>query len=457
MPLLAAGTLSAASLSTQAAEFRPVTTRATAADRVADRPNYAHSLQDVGKTYDWSGLDSMKWLDAGVSSRFRYEIRENDYRTPGLVSDDALVTQTLVYLGIKDVVDPFRFAGEFQDSRRLWNERLPNPNEENFTEVLQAHLDLHFKDVLDGESFTFMTGRMTFDAVDRRLIARNRFRNVINSFDGFRARLGDERSRWEVDAFALRPVNRDVDDFDEPDNNAWLYGMTGYWRAGSPEVEVEPFWLLLQQGSPAGGVLLRDLHTFGFHAFGQWQEGLWDYDASFAGQLGEARGRDVAAGAAHAEVGRSWKTSWKPRLSLWINYASGDQDPTDGVSQRFDPLYGATFGFYGFSGYFAWQNLIDPAVRVGFEALPKLRTEIIFRTFWLASDRDAWVRGLRVDPSGNAGSFIGQELDLRVNYPLKKWLELEVVYAHFFPGAFVANTGANPGSDFIYLQAILRL
>jgi hypothetical protein len=45
MPLLAAGTLSTASQSTQAAEFHPVTTRATAADRVADRPNYAHSLQ----------------------------------------------------------------------------------------------------------------------------------------------------------------------------------------------------------------------------------------------------------------------------------------------------------------------------------------------------------------------------------------------------------------------------
>ncbi|MBN8248590.1 MAG: alginate export family protein, partial [Verrucomicrobia bacterium] len=457
LALLAVSAEAATSESASGGAFRPVATRAIGADRVADRPNYAHSLTEIGRLHDWKALDSVDWLDAGIHSRFRYEIRENDYRTPGLVSDDALVTQTLVYLGVRHAVDPLRFAGEFQDSRRLLSERAPLPNEVNYTEVLQAHADLHFENVVDGNPLTLMGGRMTFDAVDRRLVARNRFRNSINAFDGVRGRLGGERDRWEVDGFALRPVERDVDDFDESYNSSWLYGVTGYWRAGSPGIEVEPYWLLLNQDARQGIPLRRTLHTFGFHAFGQWDGSRWDYDASFAGQLGETRGLAHQAWAGHVEAGYSWPVDWKPRLALWFNYASGDQDPGDDSQQRFDPLFGANFAFYGYSGYFSWQNILDPAVRFSVEPVPRLRTEIILRSVWLASDRDAWVRGLRVDPTGDSGAYVGQELDLRVAYPVRTWCDLEVVYAHFFPGSFVTNTGADPGSEFLYLQAVLKL
>ncbi|MEN9674929.1 MAG: hypothetical protein RIS76_825 [Verrucomicrobiota bacterium] len=439
-----------------AAEFKPVITRAVGANRVSDRPDYAKLLQETARTNGWDAIESVDWLDAGVNSRFRYELRENDYRTPGLVSDDALFTQTLVYLGIRKAVDPLRLAGEFMDSRRMLSERISIPNEENFREVLQAHADLHFENGIDGQPLTLMAGRMAFDAVDRRLIARNRFRNVISSFDGFRVRLGEDRSPWEVDAFAMRPVERNIEYFDESYNSSWLYGVTGYWRAGSPHVEIEPYWLFLNQEARQGIPLQRQLHTFGLHAFGQWDAGHWDYDVSLAGQVGETRNLPQRAWAGHAEVGYSWKVRWKPRLGIWMNYASGDHDPTDGTQQRFDPLFGATFAFYGYSGYFNWQNIIDPAVRFSVQPTERLRAELIFRAFWLASDRDAWVRGLRVDPRGTSGSFVGQELDVRVSYSLWRWLDTEIVYAHFFPGEFVANTGPDPGSDFTYLQATLR-
>lgn len=438
------------------APFNPVTTRAIGANRTADRPEYAHLLQETARTNGWSAIESVDWLDAGVSSRLRYEIRDNDYRTPNLVSDDALFSQTLVYLGVHDVIDPLRFAGEFEDARRMMSEQPKIPNEANYTEVLQAHADLHFDNVVNDQPLTAMAGRMTFDAVDRRLIARNRFRNAITAFDGFRVRLGQERKPWEVDAFALRPVNRDVENFDESFNNAWLYGVTGYWRAASPGIEIEPYWLYLDQYARQGIPLQRHLNTFGVHAFGRWDAGKWDYDVSLAGQVGETRNLPTRAWAAHAEVGYSWKLPWKPRLGAWMNYASGDRDPTDGVQQRFDPMFGANFAFYGYSGYFSWQNLMDPAVRFSVQPTERLRAELIYRSYWLASDKDAWVRGLRIDPTGNSGSFIGQELDLRVSYPIWRFFEVEVVYAHFFPGEFVANTGPDPQSDFTYLQGTIR-
>ncbi len=64
-----------------------------------------------------------------------------------------------------------------------------------------------------------------------------------------------------------------------------------------------------------------------------------------------------------------------------------------------------------------------------FSAQPtdRLRAELIFRAFRLASDREAWVRGLRVDPRGTSGSFVGQELDVRVSYETDYCCGLQVV------------------------------
>lgn len=438
------------------ADADPVATRAVAANRVSDRPEYSRLWYQAAKDYGWKGGEQLNWLDAGVDARLRYELRENDYRTPTLISDDAFFSRTLVYVGVREIIDPVRLAVEFQDSQRAITDRAIVATDINSTDILQAHLDLHFEEAVAGQPFTAKFGRMTFDAVDRRLIARNRFRNAINSFDGMRLRFGSEKGPWEVDAFALRPVLRDADGFDRSSNNAWLFGVTGYWRRGSPGVQFEPFWLLTDR-TPGPGVSLSDnQHTFGFHAFGQWLDSHWDYDLSVAGQLGLRGSDSVAAWAAHGEVGYTWDVPWKPRLGIWVNAASGDQKPNDGINQSFDPLYGATFAFYGYSGYFLWNNLISPSVRLSVQPRSRIRTELIYRTIWLESSTARWLRADRKNPSGQDEDFVGQEIDMRFSYGFFRWLEAEAVYALFLPGSFVANTGPSPVSSFTYLQITLR-
>ncbi len=448
------GPLSAAS--SESESLPAVAARAVAANRVSDRPEYSRLWHQAARDYGWAGGERLSWLDAGVDSRLRYELRENDYRTPTLVSDDAFFSRTLVYVGVQNVIDPVRLAVEFQDSQRAVSDRAVVPTDMNSTDLLQARVDLHLKNVVDGQPLTAMVGRMTFDAVDRRLIARNRFRNVINSFDGVRLRLGADKGPWELDAFALRPVTRDADGFDRSSNNSLLFGVTGYWRRGSPGIQVEPFWLLTDR-TPGPGVSLSDnQHTFGVHAFGQWDHSHWDYDLSVAGQLGVRGSDSVAAWAMHGEIGYTWETAWTPRVGLWVNAASGDQAPGDGTTQSFDPLYGATFAFYGYTGYFIWNNLINPSVRFSVQPTSRIRAELIYRTIWLESSRARWVRGLRGDPTGQDGDFVGQEIDMRFSYTFFRWLEAEAVYALFLPGSFVANTGPAPVSSFTYLQLTLR-
>lgn len=85
-----------------------------------------------------------------------------------------------------------------------------------------------------------------------------------------------------------------------------------------------------------------------------------------------------------------------------------------------------------------------------------MKCEIIHRAVWLASERDAWVRGSRVDASGASGRYVGQELDLRAAWQATEHLEIEAVYSCFFPGEFVSATGDSPETHFGYLAATLR-
>jgi hypothetical protein len=100
--------------------------------------------------------------------------------------------------------------------------------------------------------------------------------------------------------------------------------------------------------------------------------------------------------------------------------------------------------------------MLNPALRLSFAPAQNFKCEIMHRAFWLASDTDAWVRGLRRDRSGASGDFIGQETDVRLVWQVNKYFNLDLAYAHFWPGSFVANTGRAPQGDFIQMAGTLR-
>lgn len=421
--------------------FTPIITRSVSANRIAERPDYAHNFSA-----------DTSWLAFGLESRTRYETHHDDYRQ-GLLSDDALVTRNLLYLGVQHALDPLRCAVELQDSRRFFSGLPDAPNLENHLEPLQAYAQLYFEDA-GGVPLSLSLGRMAFDWADRRLIARNRNRNTISAFDGLR--LGDENAPWEVDAIAVRPVTRGITQLDQSADDLLLYGLAGYWRGWSPHVVLEPYWLWLDQRE-AATALRRNLHTFGLHAFGQWgRDKAWDYDVSLAGQWGDTGGQTHRAYATHLEIGRTWTSAWKPRLAAWLNYATGDRNATDAANQSFDPLYGATYTFYGYSSYFSWQNMLNPALRLSFQPHKQLKCELMHRAIWLASDTDAWVRSARRDASGNSGRFVGQETDVRLVWQLNDSCDLDLSYACFFPGGFTQNTGAAPTANFLQIAATVR-
>jgi hypothetical protein len=78
-----------------------------------------------------------------------------------------------------------------------------------------------------------------------------------------------------------------------------------------------------------------------------------------------------------------------------------------------------------------------------------------YRISWLASSRDGWTTaGLR-DPSGDSGSFLGSQVELRIRYsPLPKNLALELGGAYLVRGSFIDEVpmGKRANPVFVYTQ-----
>jgi hypothetical protein len=440
--------------------FRVISTKAIGAAPSALVPGYVSTLsQRRGQDGFGSPAPEQDWLLLGLQARGRVESLDRYYRQASLPSDEGFYTRVRAYIGIREILDPFRFTIELADARRLGIDRFaPTTSEMDHLGFLQAYAELHFDDALFGLPSSFSAGRFSFDAVDRRLIARNRYRNTANAFDGVRWRVGNDQSLWEATVFALRPVRRGFDPFDNVSQGARLFcGGYATFRARSPEMVLEPYYFYLEdERNPATA---RQLHTAGLHAFGELHDGFFDYDLSAAAQWGDLGGLDHAAHAIHAEIACNFRHPWRPRLALWVNYGSGDADPNDGNSGRFAELFGAPFGMYGFTRYFTWENTLSPVISISFRPAEKIRVEFLLRSYLLARKRDVWVRARdamgnpRQDPTGSSGRHVGEEVDVRVRWQPRKGLLIDTGVGHFMPGSFVEGTGQAPDSTLIYFQA----
>ncbi len=416
-------------------------------------PGYAKPLSEHG----FPGAEELKWLDFGLEHRTRFEHRNDDFRRTVLQEDDQFLLRSRTYLGIHDIVDPFRFGVEFQDCRQFNSDFPETTSDVDENDFLQAFGELYFKDALgEGYPLALRAGRMTLEYTDRHMVGRNRWRNTVNSFDGFRMRLGQPSSDWQVDVFAAQPVERRMRQPNRTDEERWFYGMVGTWRKWHQYITLEPYYFILDEDWKDRTRADREIHTLGLRGFGPIGRTGFDYDFDGAFQVGEAGQLDHKAFAAIGEIGYTFQHDWKPRLSFSTMYASGDRTSDDGLSERFARLFDPGHP-YSTADLFTWQNVIAPRMRVEMSPLKKLKFDASYGAYWLASDSDAWVVPNRRDPTGRSGDFVGQELEARVRYQIDPRIEIEIGYSHFMPGGFARETGPCDDSDFLYVATTLRL
>lgn len=435
----------------QSKKSAPFKSRAWGVRLETEPPGYVKTVDQFGL----AGLESLNWLEFGLEQRTRFEFR-SDSRRPDLSDDEQFLLRSRVYIGVRDILDPLRFAVEFQDSRQFHSDFPERDRDVDEAEFIQAFAELYFEDALgDGHPLQLRAGRMSLEYVDRRLVARNRWRNTTNAFDGFRLRLGRPSADWQFDVFAVQPVERRLASPDHPDEERWFYGLTGAWRRWSQRITLEPYYFVLHEDRKDRDRPDREIHTLGLRAFGPIYGTQFDYDFDTAFQFGDDGERRQRAFALYGEVGYTFQHAWRPRVSASFAYASGDRDPEDGLSERFDRLFQATHG-PSTSDLFSWQNVISPKIRLTLHPTSRLRLDTSYGAYWLASDNDAWLIPGRRDPSGNSGDFVGQEAELRTRYRIDPRVELEAGYSHLFPGTFFRNTGPAEDGDFFYVQTTVQ-
>lgn len=446
--ILLASAPTAASEDEGAAVFRPAET----ADAVLNSesqswPRYLHDQ-----------LHLPEWIDFAIDQSTRFEFLEGPFR-PGEPDSQAQFPQrTRLRLGI-DGPRPVRLLAELQDAR-TWNDGPDDftRNEIDHLDVLQLFVSATAQDLFGaGLRGDIAVGRMTLDIGSRRLVARNRFRNTTNAFDGVHAQIAGSEGRWRVRAFYTRPVVREEGVFDDQVwSDASFWGLA--YEDGRIEcLKVDAAYLDLDD---TGGD--SKLHTFDLRLYRPASPGRVDYEVEGMGQLGEVGPLDQSAFATHVELGYTFDVPWSPRIAAQFDHASGTDDPTGSDDHAFVPLFGARrFDLVatGIFGPFVRSNILSPGVRIGFVPLPKVRVDLKVRYWQLAEAEGAFVGTGLSDPSGDAGRELGTDVELRVRWDPVSWLGFDLGYDHWFKGSYldrVPNVPSTADSNYFYVATRFR-
>jgi hypothetical protein len=417
----------------------------------SEPPPYVRTLSDTGV----EALRSMNWLDVGLDFRARLEHHENDFARPSDARDSPLLVRTRAYLGLRDVIDPLRFAVEIEDARRFHGKFPLDDKDVNVVEPIQLLGELYFNRAF-GEDLPLSVrlGRMAFEQVDRRLVARNNWRNTTNTFQGARAVVGRQRGPVQIDAFALQPLERRLYELDRTQRGQLFFGVVVNIRLWSPHVSLQPYYFSVKQ-LPREGATEREIHSSALRAHGLIGDTGFDYDADGSMQFGENKDLTHRAFGFAGELGYTVRSLWSMRISAAYAHATGDKDPGDLRSGRFDRMFGFARPFSN-NLYFSWENLRAARTRIEIKPHPILRADAGYGAYWLDSATDRWNAPSLRDPTGSSGRFLGHELDVQLRAQLLSRIDLSAGYAFFASGEFPVNLGRARSTHFTYLELLVR-
>lgn len=432
----------------------------------------------------WCAADALglpDWLHLSGSHRTRYEALDGQFRAGRGGSDQMVALRTILLTEVR--AGALRSGIEIIDSRAYLDDSgtpvsttMINP-----LELLQGYVAWDATDLIaDGDRSTLRAGRLTIDVGSRRLVARSLYRNTINTFTGIEWQWQGDDGRY-LQAFYTLPVNRkpntaqaliDNDiEFDEEDDEVRFWGLLYRLPAFSGGDRLEFYLLGLDESdAPGRPGANRELYMPAMRLWREPAGGRFDYVIESVFQFGESRASaastrdlDHFAHFQHAELGYSFDAPWAPRLAFQYDYASGDDDPSDGDNERFDTLFGARrfeFGPTGIYGPFIRRNLNTPGLRLQLKPGANVKLFTAWRGYWLASDRDAWVTARLQDASGDSGSFIGHQVEARLRWEVVPGsYRFEAGVAHLFDGEFMRdapNANGEGDTTYFYSQALFR-
>ncbi len=393
-------------------------------------------------------------LKIGGQFRFRGEYRTTkNYGTGVDDGTDFVIQRTRLNFDFR-IIENLRAFVELQDSR-LWGEEGSVVSDLEGVDIHQAYVD--FENAF-GEKWTFRVGRQELKYGDQRLISPLDWHPVGRAWDGVRTWFeGDE---FQLDAFVTNV--REAHPAGERDDD-WVFAGAYFHYTGIEDhvLDAYVFYRSYADGSfvnEAGGTGDLEDATFGLHFKGK--TGGFSYMAEIVGQAGDRAGDDVWAFAWVAKAGYTFDTDWQPYIGAEWTFASGDDDPTDGDYETFDPLFPFGHAYQGFLDIFAWRNGHDIVGHISVKPREDWWLGVDVHYFLLDSDSDAWYGAagtpIRRVAAGGVSNDVGLELDIHAKHDLNAATKLWFGYSHFFPGDYVDDTGSSPATDWVYFQMTIN-
>ena len=208
----------------------------------------------------------------------------------------------------------------------------------------------------------------------------------------------------------------------------------------------------------------RTHSTLGIRFYQRPDIGEYDYDAESVWQVGTLDNKDHFAYFQHISLGYTFAFPWSPRVLAMYDYASGTKNPNGSKSHTFDGLFGARrfeLSATSLFGPFFRSNISSPGIRLITHPLPTLKLNLKYRAWYLARSKDEWVSSGMQDPTGDAGNFLGQDVEVRIQWHPSPNFTVDAGYEHFFKGSYIKNQTNVPGNppsndtNYFYLQTEL--
>ena len=423
--------------------------------------------------YLHTGLHLPDWIDLGLEQRTRFESYDHPWRASQAIGNGQMDAQIPLRSRVRFGLGgngPLRFLFEGQDSRSFMDNARGDFRDSttvNEFDILQLMGGLTLNNVMGtGLRTDFHFGRMTMDIGNRRLIARNAFRNTTNSFDGFHWQVSQDKT-WRLRAFLVEPVIRDFVTLDRQNDKSLFWG-TYFDSHHFPWFQLDAYYLGLNDRRVTNVANHRTYSTFGGRLYKDPKPGEADYEIETTWQFGNRGVTDHFAYFNHFETGYMFNVPWTPRLVFQFDYASGDRQPGDSQNEGFDTLFGARrweYGPTGIWGPFSRTNLITPGWRLFLNPTPSTILMVKHRVWYLAQDRDFFGNtGLR-DTTGNSGTSLGHDVELQAQWAINNNLDFDVGYVHWFKGSYFNSptilaqmpAGGNKDSDYFYASIRVRI
>jgi len=297
-------------------------------------------------------------------------------------------------------------------------------------------------------------GRQEMILGSQRLVALRDGPNLRQSFDG--NRLIFKALRYEITAFAFRPVQLKREDFDDArDRGQDFYGIYATFPIRKSGAFLDAYMLRLRRKgavfAQGKGDERRD--SAGVRLWGI--RGPVDYNFETLYQGGTFGPNTIRAWTIASETGyTAADLPWSPRFGLKADIASGDKDSAD---SQLNTLY-ALFpkgGYFTENGLIGPSNIIDLQPSVTLNPSPRLNIVLSAVLLWRDTIADAIYRQPYLPIAGTAGQpgrYTGTQYYVTPTWQINSHLLLSGTFVHFAVGDAIKAVG---GDDNDYASAWL--